>query len=139
MIKLASFRGSPEREMHNFNFVFRSGGAWERAMIKLVSFPDRTFRARRKYSLGTCMRLHESMQCMVLRMRIHVHFEFGGTFVCAADRRSLGAYVERRESTLSTRKQIGASRENGHWWRGRRYAKRREERHRERRRMEQVR
>ena len=35
----------------------------------------------------------------------------------------LGAYVERRESTLSTRKQIGASRENGHWWRGKRYAK----------------
>ena len=30
--------------------------------------------------------------------------------------------MERRESTLSTRKQIGASRENGHWWRGKHYA-----------------
>ena len=69
----------------------------------------------------------DSLACRastVLRMRIHVHFEFGGTFVCAADRRSLGACVEAGAKGKHSvdKKQIGASRENGHWWRGKHYA-----------------
>ena len=63
---------------------------------------------------------------------IHVQFEFGGTFVCAADRRSLGACVwsEGKHSVD----------EQGEWSlvEGEALHQRREERHLERRRLEQV-